>query len=184
MHLARAIHETAQALASQIPVVSDSIAGILSSQLRQVPPDDQLDVLQDAAVRILEFRPNQPGLTHAVVRGCLLDYFKRRRHRQKHLCGSLEAPISSSEDAPRLMDVISGGTFDTEDLGDRSLPFSAHFGMDVAPQLSTLLDILVIMSSMPRAVRATVDKRLAGWSLSANERQQLRRWRKEAVIIE
>ena len=158
--IGRAITDTSHALSGELGLDTSTVERILRPWLlKKVPSKERFDVLQHLACRILEVRPQTPGLLYSVVRFCVLDWWKAYRRRQHE---SLDVEVAA------------------DDEGD-GIPL-----VETLPDGSRLLDEFVcsfvwateMLSQIPAQVIEIGEKRLMGSTLTAAERQRLSRWRR------
>ena len=157
--IGKAITDTSRALAGELGLDSNTVERVLRPWvLKRVPSKERCDVLQDLAYRVLEVRPQTPGLLYSVVKFCILDWWKAYRYRQHD---SLDVVVEDDQ---------GEGTSFVETLPDDSKPVDEF--------VCNFVWAKEVLSQVSDQVMQIGVKRVMGSPLTAAERQRLSRWRK------
>lgn len=185
-HIKVTYREVAKMLASALPIedeefgakVSEYIATIKAMPThqklalkcayvfsRKVPYEERGDFFQELALALLEAKADDERLAYAIARCDWRDWWQKYMTRQHYLGGSLNRTVGDGEGAEVEFGELLVGEVDFERriIGD--------------------LDGQALFEKLPDTIKRIVNKRIIGYALTANERQQLSRFVRSRPLI-
>lgn len=125
---------------------------------RKVPKEEREDMLQELVIGILESKTEDEKLAYAIARRDWQNWWQKYMTRQHFFGGSLNATVTDEDgNEVQLAELIVG---------------EAEF----ENRMDGKLDAERIFSKLPKLIKPIINKRLAGYPLTAAERQSLSRF--------